>query len=62
MAKQKKEHANTHSIESKQTVREQLAADVDTFLAKGGQIETVEHNVMADPPKKPESNYGGRAI
>ena len=61
MAKQQKQ-ADTHNLESKQSVRAQLEADVDAFLANGGRIEQVEHNVMSDPPRKPESNYGGRAI
>lgn len=43
-------------------VRQSLAADVEAFLARGGQIEQVEDNVMGDPPRKPQSNYGSRPI
>ena len=27
-----------------------------------GKISSIEPNVMADPPRKPESNYGSRPI
>lgn len=42
--------------------REQLEADVEAFLARGGKIQEVEVNVMADPPRAPQSNYGGQPI
>ncbi|WP_221793779.1 hypothetical protein [Oceanobacter mangrovi] len=43
-------------------LRRSLEDDVAAFLAKGGKIEQVEDNVMADPPRKPQSNYGSRPI
>ncbi len=46
----------------RERAREQLNSDVEAFLANGGTIETVEMNVMADPPKPPQSNYGGQPI
>lgn len=42
--------------------RADLAADVEAFLARGGQIQQIDDNVMADPPRKPQSSYGSRPI
>ena len=39
-----------------------LQTDIEAFLARGGEIKTIDTNVLADPPKKPESNYGGQPI
>ncbi len=50
------------SVSERESVRKQLAEDVEAFLAKGGKIEEVAPNVLADPPKKPQSNYGGQPI
>ena len=46
----------------KQQERDELSQQVDAFLASGGQINVIEPNVMADPPKKPTSNYGSQPI
>lgn len=43
-------------------LRDEMAADVEAYLAQGGEIEVIEPNVMADPPRKPQSNYGSRPI
>lgn len=42
--------------------RASLQSDVEAFLARGGQIQQIDDNVMADPPRKPQSNYGSRPI
>lgn len=47
-----------HSIAARNDEREQLAADVEAFLNKGGNIEEVPKDFRADPPKKPQNNYG----
>jgi len=47
---------------SKEIERKRLQAEVEAFLASGGAIQEIEPNVVADPPKKPESNYGGQPI
>lgn len=50
------------SLAARNKVRDQMQADIDAFLAKGGKIQQVEDNVMADPPRKPTSSYGSRPI
>lgn len=50
------------SIASRKKLRNKMDADVEAFLSKGGQISEIEANVMADPPRKPTSNYGSRPI
>ncbi|EAT11209.1 hypothetical protein [Bermanella marisrubri] len=50
------------SIASRQKLRDKMSGDVEAFLAQGGSINEVEPNVMADPPRKPQSNYGSRPI
>lgn len=46
----------------KEMERKSLSQQVEEFLASGGEINYVEPNVMADPPKKPVSNYGSQPI
>jgi hypothetical protein len=46
----------------KEPVRSQLAADVERFLQQGGRIQEVPVDFRADPPKRPESNYGRGSI
>lgn len=50
------------SIEAKQKDRDALARAMEEFLARGGRVQEVEDNVVADPPKKPDSKYGSRPI
>ncbi|GAB6390082.1 transcriptional regulator SutA [Stutzerimonas marianensis] len=50
------------SLEAKQREREELARAMEEFLARGGRVQEVEPNVVADPPKKPDSKYGSRPI
>ena len=47
---------------SKQIESKEISEQVEAFLAAGGQINYVEPNVLADPPKKPTSNYGSQPI
>jgi len=54
--------ADPYSIEAREPARSQLAADVEAFLARGGNISEVPRDFRADPPKRPESNYGRGAI
>lgn len=50
------------SLAARNKLRESMQADIEAFLARGGQIQQVDDNVMADPPKKPTSSYGSRPI
>ena len=50
------------SLEAKQKERDALARAMEEFLARGGKVQEVEPNVVADPPKKPDSKYGSRPI
>lgn len=47
---------------AKQAEREQLNAQIESFLDSGGRISMIEANVLADPPQKPTSNYGSQPI
>ena len=49
-------------LQNKERERQQLQADVEAFLARGGKISTIDANVLADPPRKPESSYGSQPI
>ena len=46
----------------KRAEREQLNAQIESFLDSGGRISLIEANVLADPPQKPTSNYGSQPI
>lgn len=50
------------SIASRQKLRSQMDNEIEAFLQKGGSINEIKPNVMADPPRKPTSNYGSRPI
>ena len=50
------------SIEAKNKERDALARAMEEFLARGGKVQEVEANVVADPPKKPDNQYGSRPI
>ena len=50
------------TLSSKDAARRQLEEDMAKFLGCGGNIKSIEPNVRADPPRKPESNYGSRPI
>lgn len=50
------------SSKARQQLRRSMEDDVAAFLARGGKIQQVEDNVMADPPRKPQSSYGSRPI
>ncbi len=50
--------SGVHSVEARRGIRSRLAADVDAFLARGGNIEEVPQDYRADPPKRPETSYG----
>ena len=53
---------DARTVESRHTIRSQVEDDIEQFLQKGGSINYIDPDVTADPPRKPESNYGSRAI
>jgi hypothetical protein len=50
------------SMAFKDQERRKIQAEIEAFLASGGKINTVDSNVVADPPKKPSSSYGSQPI
>jgi hypothetical protein len=50
------------SVEAKNKDRDALARAMEEFLSRGGKVQEVEANVVADPPKKPDNKYGSRPI
>jgi|GEM_PF-261817 hypothetical protein len=58
----KVEPEEVHSSAARAALRNTIAADVEAFLARGGSIKKVADDHRADPPKKPESNYGRGSI
>ena len=50
------------SLASRKKLRDKVDNEVENFLNAGGAINEIEPNVMADPPRKPTSNYGSRPI
>src|SRR5215510_10151098 len=58
----KLEQVEVHSSAARAALRDTIAADVEAFLKRGGSIEKVAADQRADPPKKPESNYGRGSV
>ncbi len=54
--------AEVHSVAARSSVRHQLADDVARFLDGGGSVEEVPVDFRADPPRRPENNYGRGSI
>lgn len=50
------------SVEAKQRERDALEKAMQDFLSRGGKVQEIDANVVADPPKKPDSKYGSRPI
>lgn len=50
------------SVAAREALRQQIQSDVEAFLARGGVIHEIPPNVVSDPPRKPQSNYGGQPI
>lgn len=50
------------SLEAKAREREMLERQIAEFIARGGQVQEIDSNVVSDPPKKPDSKYGSRPI
>lgn len=50
------------SLNAKEAERLRIHEEVQAFLKQGGKIDRISSDIVADPPKKPESNYGGQPI
>jgi len=53
---------DAHTIRARQSLRDELAEDLAAFLNSGGNVENVEANLRADPPRPPQNNYGKGSI
>ena len=51
-----------YSPEAREDERNELASAVEAFLKSGGKVEEIPKGERADPPKKPENNYGRGSI
>lgn len=51
-----------YNLATKNRARDELARQIEAFLAHGGKINLIESNVTADPPKKPTNSYGSHPI
>jgi hypothetical protein len=58
----REENAEARTPNSRQRIRNKMRDDVESFLEHGGKISEIAPHVTADPPRKPQSNYGGRPI
>jgi hypothetical protein len=58
----REEFAESRTVTSRSRLRSKVEDDIAAFLHEGGTISEIAPDVTADPPKKPESNYGSRAI
>ncbi|MDB6062310.1 MAG: hypothetical protein JWM78_2413 [Verrucomicrobiaceae bacterium] len=56
------ESPEERTVASRQKHREEMEQQISEFLARGGKIAQIEPNVTADPPRKPDSDYGSRPI
>jgi hypothetical protein len=56
------ESPEERTVASRQKQREEMEDQIAEFLARGGKIAHIEPNVTADPPRKPDSDYGSRPI
>lgn len=50
------------TVTSRARTRSEMSDQVQAFLSQGGQINEIERHVMADPPRKPISKYGSKAL
>lgn len=58
----KEDNAETRTVATRVRLRSKMESDIEAFLKSGGKIAQIEPNVMADPPRKPTSDYGSQPI
>ncbi len=56
------EWAEARTVAARDPIRSKMQKDIEAFLAQGGQIQHIDPNLRADPPRKPTSNYGSQPI
>ena len=54
--------SENYTPEARSEKRDELAADVERFLKTGGKVAEIPKGERADPPRKPENNYGRGSI
>ena len=59
---QEKAEEPVYSPEAKAEDRDQIANDIEQFLKGGGEVTAIAKGERADPPRKPENNYGRGSI
>ena len=59
---QNNSNEEVYSPEAKAADRTQIADDLQKFLKKGGNVDAIARGERADPPRKPENNYGRGSI
>ena len=60
--KNPEDNPDERSVSSRQSLRDEMDRQIQEFLSRGGKIQEIDPNVTADPPRKPESDYGSRPI
>ena len=50
------------NVAARKKARDQLARDMEEFMKRGGEIRQIADNVRADPPRKPNTDYGSSPI
>ena len=58
----KDDNAETRTVGTRVRLRSKMESEIEAFLQSGGKIAEIEPNVMADPPRKPTSDYGSQPI
>ncbi len=58
----KSEVLEDFSVAARQRLREELARQVEAFLARGGHINEIPSSLNDIKPKKPVSDYGDRMM
>jgi len=54
--------AQAYTPEARAEDRTSIEDDIQKFLQKGGKVAEVAVGERADPPRKPENNYGRGSI
>jgi len=56
------EDSASYTPEARAETRSELEADIEKFLQSGGKVAEIAKGERADPPRKPENNYGRGSI